>query len=182
MKIVRKQSIGVLTAALLFLVGSHAAAQAATQPPSDPEIAQIVLEANDIDIEHGKMAKKMASNTEVKAFAERMIKDHQSANQQVKDLAKKLKVEPKESAASERLEKDADKTEDALEEMKGEKFDAAYIESEVKFHQAVIETVDKTLLPNAQNPELKKLIQDIRPTLEAHLEHAKRVQAMLRPS
>lgn len=173
---------GVLAALAVALSGHEAVAQSSAQPPSDAEIAAIVLEANDIDVAHGKMAKKMASNSEVKAFAERMIKDHQSANRQVKDLAKKLNVEPKESAASEQLEKNADQTEDSLEKLKGAEFDTAYIESEVKFHQAVIDTVDKSLLPNAKNLELKTLIQDIRPTLEAHLEHAKRVQAMLRPS
>jgi putative membrane protein len=49
----------------------------------------------------------------------------------------------------------------------------------VAYHEAVIETLDKTLIPNAQNAELKALLVATRPAFEAHLDHAKKVQASL---
>ena len=43
----------------------------------------------------------------------------------------------------------------------------------------MLNAVDKTLIPNAQNAELKALLVKVRPAFVAHLEHAKQVQAAL---
>ena len=39
--------------------------------------------------------------------------------------------------------------------------------------------MDKTLIPSAQNAELKGLLVKVRPAFVAHLEHAKTVEAEL---
>jgi putative membrane protein len=39
--------------------------------------------------------------------------------------------------------------------------------------------VDKTLIPNAQNAELKALLVKVRPAFAAHLAKAKQIQASL---
>jgi putative membrane protein len=39
--------------------------------------------------------------------------------------------------------------------------------------------MDKTLIPNAKNKELKDLLVSVRPSFEAHLKHAKELQAKL---
>jgi len=67
---------------------------------------------------------------------------------------------------------------DALKGMKGHAFDKAYIDHEVAYHQAVLDAVDKVLIPNAKNVELKALLVKVRPAFVAHLEHAKHVQGM----
>ena len=59
----------------------------------------------------------------------------------------------------------------------GAAFDKAYIAQEVTYHEAVLAAVDKTLIPSAQNAELKALLVKVRPAFVAHLEHAKQVQA-----
>jgi putative membrane protein len=46
----------------------------------------------------------------------------------------------------------------------------------VAYHQAVLNAVDTTLIPSAQNAELKALLVKVRPAFVAHLEHAKRLQ------
>jgi putative membrane protein len=63
--------------------------------------------------------------------------------------------------------------------LKGAAVDKAYIDHEVAYHQAVLDAVDKTLIPNAKNEELKALLVKVRPAFVAHLEHAKQVQASL---
>jgi putative membrane protein len=55
----------------------------------------------------------------------------------------------------------------------------AYINHEVVYHEQVLDAVDKTLIPNAKNEELKALIVKVRPAFVAHLEHAKHIQASL---
>jgi putative membrane protein len=43
----------------------------------------------------------------------------------------------------------------------------------------VLDALDRTLIPDAQNTELKKLLQDTRPAFVAHLDRAKQVQGAL---
>ena len=44
----------------------------------------------------------------------------------------------------------------------------------------VLDAIDKTLVPNARNAELKALIVKVRPAFVAHLEHAKMIQSTLK--
>ena len=46
---------------------------------------------------------------------------------------------------------------------KGGDFDRAYVDHEVAYHQAVIDAIDKSLVPNAKNAELKDLLVKSRP-------------------
>jgi putative membrane protein len=62
-----------------------------------------------------------------------------------------------------------------LSKLSGKAFDEAYIDNEVTYHQAVLDTIDKTLVPNTKNAELKALIVKVRPVIQTHLEHATKV-------
>jgi putative membrane protein len=66
-----------------------------------------------------------------------------------------------------------------LKGLSGAEFDKAYIDNEVTYHQAVLDAVDKTLIPSASNADLKALLVKVRPAFVAHLEHAKKVQGSL---
>ena len=46
-------------------------------------------------------------------------------------------------------------------------------------HQQVIDALDKTLIPSAQNAELRDLLVSVRPAFVAHLDHAKHLQSAL---
>ena len=61
----------------------------------------------------------------------------------------------------------------------GEITDKAYVNHEVEYHQTVLDAVDKTLIPSAQNADLKALLVKVRPTFAAHLDHAKQLQSQL---
>ena len=147
--------------------------------PSDPQIAHIVVTANQIDIDAGKLAKSRSKNKEVKDFAQRMITDHAAVNKQAGALAKKLGVKPEDNDTSKSLKKGAQENIANLKKLKDGAFDKAYIDHEVAYHQAVLDAIDKTLIPSAQNKELKDLIVKVRPAIAAHLEHAKHAQADL---
>ena len=68
----------------------------------------------------------------------------------------------------------------ALTALSGAAFDKAYVDHEVAYHQQVLDAVDKTLIPSAQNAELKALLVKVRPAFVAHLEHAKQLQTSLK--
>ncbi|MGH7942979.1 MAG: DUF4142 domain-containing protein, partial [Limisphaerales bacterium] len=166
-----------------FMAGAVATAKAddagSTTALTDPQIAKIVVVADNIDVHNGKLAVKKTSNPEVKAFAETMIRDHTAVNQKAIALAKELEIKPKASATTRSLESNAKKELKSLKALKGADFDKAYIDNEVSFHEAVIGMLDHTLLPDARNPQLKSLLESGRPIFESHLEHAKQIQATL---
>jgi putative membrane protein len=166
----------VLAAALLCVSAGVASAQGIT----DAQIAHIVVTANQVDIDAGKLAASMAANPEVKKFGELMVTDHTGVNKQASDLAAKLKVTPADNPTSKSLKEGGDKNVAKLKGLKGAEFDKAYIDNEVAYHQAVLDAVDKTLIPGAQNAELKALLVKVRPAFVAHLEHAKKVQGSLK--
>jgi putative membrane protein len=154
-------------------------AGAAAQGVTDAQIASIVVTANQVDVDAGKLAQSRSTNAEVKKFAQQMVTDHTGVNKQAVALVTKLKVTPEDNDTSKALKAGGDKNVAALKAMKGAAFDKAYIDHEVAYHQQVLDAVDKTLLPNAQNAELKALLVKVRPAFVAHLEHAQQIQSSL---
>ena len=63
--------------------------------------------------------------------------------------------------------------------LSGAAFDKAYVDHALAYHQAVIDALDKTLIPGAKNAELKALLVKMRPAFVAHLEHARSIQSSL---
>jgi putative membrane protein len=168
--------LAVALAASLFLVTASSQEKGG---PSDPQIAGIVVAANQIDIDAGKLAKARTKNKQVLEFAQRMITDHTAVNKQASALVKKLGVKPEESATSKSLKSAASKNVANLKTLKGAAFDKAYADNEVAYHQQVLDAIDKVLIPSAKNAELKDLVTKVRPAIAAHLEHAKMVQSSL---
>jgi putative membrane protein len=172
------KSIITAFASALVLAASGALAQGAG--PTDPQIAHIVVTANQVDIDAGKLAESKGSNAEVKAFGKRMVTDHTGVNEQAVALVKKLGVKPEDNPTSESLKKGGEENLKNLKELKGAAFDKAYVDHEVAYHEQVLNAVDKTLIPNAKNAELKSLLEKTRPAFVAHLDHAKQIQAKLK--
>jgi putative membrane protein len=163
----------IVVAGLLSFPFSSASAQSI----NDAQIASIVVTANQVDIDAGKLAKSRSTNKEVKAFAELMITDHTGVNKSATDLVTKLKVTPQNNPTSQSLKAGGDKNLAHLKTIKGAAFDKAYVDHEILYHQQVIDALDKTLIPGATNDELKALLIKVRPAFVAHLEHAKHLQS-----
>lgn len=146
---------------------------------TDPQIAAIVVAANTVDIEAGKLAQSKTTNEKVRRFADTMVTDHTAVNKAAVALVTKLGVTPEESETSRGLTASGEQTRARLSGLSGKEFDREYIANEVVYHKLVIDAVDKTLIPNAQNEELKATLVGVRPALVAHLEHAEKLQAEL---
>jgi putative membrane protein len=166
----------IATAVALFSATLFAHAQGG---PNDAQIAAIVVTANQVDIDAGKLAESRGKSKDVKAFGKMMVTDHTGVNKSAKDLVTKLHVKPEDNPTAESLKKGGQENVAHLKTLKGDAFDKAYIEHEVVYHQQVLDAMDKTLIPSAQNAELKALLVKVRPAFVAHLDHAKHVQAEL---
>ena len=158
---------------------SYPAANVSAQGVTDAQIASIVVVANRVDIDAGKLAKARATNQEVKAFAQLMITDHTGVNRSATDLVARLKVTPQDNPTSQSLQAEGERNVANLKTLKGVAFDKAYVDHEVAYHQQVIDALDNTLIPGATNAELKALLIKVRPAFVAHLEHAKRLQSSM---
>ncbi len=154
-------------------------AVASAQQVNDAQIASIVVTANQVDIDAGKLAVSRSTNAEVKAFGQLMITDHTAVNKSATELVAKLKVTPQDNPTSQSLKAEGEKNLAHLKTLKGHAFDRAYVDHEVAYHEQVIAALDKTLIPDATNAELKALLVKVRPAFVAHLEHAKHLQASL---
>lgn len=165
----------VLSLALSLALG----AQAQGTAPNDAQIAAIVVTANQVDIDAGKLAEGKSRNKDVKDFARLMVTDHSGVNKSASDLAGKLKLKPEDNPTAQGLKKGGDDNLARLRKLDGVAFDKAYVDNEVTYHQAVIDAVDKTLIPSAKNEALKALLVKVRPAFVAHLEHARQLQAQL---
>jgi putative membrane protein len=169
------------TVSAIVVAGSiavlHVAARA--QGVTDAQIASIVVTANQVDVDAGRLAESQSSNPQVKAFGKQMATDHTGVNKQATELVTKLKVKPEDNPTSRSLASGGDENVKHLRQLKGAAFDKAYVDHEVAYHQQVLDAVDKTLLPSAKNDELKALLVKVRPAFVAHLEHAKHLQSTL---
>lgn len=146
---------------------------------SDPEVAHAAVTANAIDVELARLALERAQSPRVQQFAQTMIDVHTAVNEQAAALAQKLGVTPQENELSRSLREGAARTRSRLEQLSGAAFDRAYIEHEIAYHRAVIETVEGVLLPETENAQLKELLQNILPALDGHLRQARQVAGSL---
>lgn len=146
---------------------------------TDPQIAAIVVAANSVDIEAGKLAQSKTKNKKVREFADSMVRDHTAVNKAAVELVTKLGVTPEENDTSRSLTSSGEQTRTRLSALSGKAFDRAYIDNEVAYHKLVISALDSTLIPDAQNAELKQTLISVRPSFIAHLQHAEQLQASL---
>ena len=166
----------VLASSLLL-----AAAGASAQGINDAQIASIVVTANQVDIDAGKLA-AVARRQQRRSQGVREAHGHRphrreqvggrSGDQAQGHAARTIRP----ARASRRA---ARRTSRNLKTLKGAAFDKAYIDHEVAYHEQVLDAVDKTLIPNAKNEELKALLVKVRPAFVAHLEHAKMIQSSM---
>lgn len=147
------------------------------QGPSDVQIVGIVLAADQIDIDYGKIALQKSKDAKVREFAQRMVTDHSAVQKSVIELADKLGVKAEDSQTSTGLKSGAADITKKLKTLKGKEFDKFYIDNEVSYHKTVTDAVDAVLIPSAQNSELKSALQGAQPLFLKHLEHARSVQS-----
>jgi putative membrane protein len=174
-----KRDTAADTTAVAANPSMDSAKPAAAAAPNDAQIAHIAVTANSIDSTAGVMAKQKGTAKAVKDFAQSMINDHGAVNKQAVALVTKLNVTPEDNDTSRQLKSGAEQSQANLQGLTGAAFDSAYIGHEAEYHQAVLDALDKVLIPGSQNAELKDLLQKVRPNFAAHLERAKSIQASL---
>jgi putative membrane protein len=145
---------------------------------TDPNIVALLDEANAADSAAGAFALRRATSPDVKNFAKMMMGEHHALRLQGQQLAKRLNVTPQ-PPANDPLPAAAQGEMTALQGApKGAQFDRTYIEQEIGIHKAVLDLAAKGH-DQAQNEDLKKLIEQAKPVIEKHLNRAEQLQKKL---
>ena len=168
---------GAVLAILLAAAGTAAAEGA---KPSDPQIAHIAYTAGEIDIKAAQLALQKSKSKDVRSFAEDMVRDHEAVNKQALALVKKLNVTPQDNDTSKALSKQASDKRAELEKLDGAAFDKAYAENEAAYHKTVNGALQSTLIPAANNGELKDLLATGLKIFQGHQGHAEHLAGTLK--
>lgn len=168
-------NLSLLGAVALIFGGALGASALADSGPSDAEIAHIAYTAGQIDIAAAHQALAKSRSAEVRSFAQTMVRDHQAVEAQALALVKKLGVTPADNATSIALAKQARETHDKLARLNGSEFDRAYVRNEAAYHGAVNGALKGTLIPSADNAELKGLLETGLQLFGEHQLHAEQL-------
>ncbi len=162
---------GALAAAVLAVAPGASAQVTSSQDSIAADTAYIrqVIQSNFLEVGLGRRAYSEAEDSAVKQFALRMIRDHNSMNDQWSELAQRngmqveLEVGPAGRAVAERLE-----------DLEDDEFDQAYMTAMIRQHEQDLATVSR-LARWARSPEVRELASSGAPTLREHLELARQV-------
>jgi len=166
----------IATASALLLCGAAAAAEG----PTDPQIAHIAYTAGNIDVAAARQALQKSHNAAVREFASEMVRDHEAVNAKALALVKELKVTPEDNPTSQALSNGAAAELAKLAALDGGAFDKAYVSNEVAFHGTVNGALKSTLIPSADNPQLKSLLETGLTLFTEHQHHAEHLASELK--
>jgi putative membrane protein len=157
-----------------------AGAAMAADGPNDAQIAHIAYTAGNIDVAAGKQALAKSHNKAVRQFASEMVRDHAAVNDKALALVKELKVTPEDNATSKALNKAADEEMKKLAALNGAAFDKAYVANEIAYHKTVNGALKSTLIPSADNAQLKSLLETGLTLFTEHQHHAEHLAAEMK--
>lgn len=152
------------------------------KPLTDGEILAVVEDANTGEIDMATLAKKNASATEVKNYAAMMLMQHGDAQTKARNLQSKAKIKADENDVSAHVKSEASTAISNLRDKSGAEFDRLYIDTQVRAHKDVLDTIDTKLLPQANNGQLKSYLQDVRKHVAMHLDEAEKIQKKIDPT
>jgi putative membrane protein len=138
----------------------------------EPEAAQILRALNAHEVAAARVARERSQNDDILRFASVMISDHGAMTQLLDSILPPISDST--NAESRQLATTSVASVDSLWKIEGG-FNNTYIEQQVRNHERALILLDTALIPSARNPQLKKLMQDLRPAVLAHLQRARQI-------
>lgn len=126
--------------------------------------------SNMFEIESSKLALKQAKSSQVKNFAEQMIKDHTKAGKRMEQTLKKEGMKPAKALTA--------KHEALLQQLEGTsgaEFDAAYVTAQTQAHMEAV-SLFRSYASDPDDKALGAFAKKTLPTLQKHLEHVQKLE------
>jgi putative membrane protein len=143
----------------------------------DQSTADFMVKVADVgmtEVKLGGIAQEKAANRRVKDFGQMMTRDHTTAGDELKSLARRKNVTLPDSVGADHRKKI-----DNLEKKSGKDFDKAYIDAMVDGHQSTVNDFEKAS-NNTKDPDIKAWVDKTLPTLRMHLDSAKAIQKAIK--
>jgi putative membrane protein len=138
---------------------------------ADRNFIQEQVDLNEAELTIGRLAQERASHPQVKEFAQTMVRDHETALRNLRQLATEHNVAIE---ARDEMARDHRSVHENLMERTGAEFDREFMDWAVDKHEAAIDDVEGKI--DSEHQALRQWATQTLPTLRQHLEHAKRLQ------
>ena len=132
------------------------------------------LEDGQAEIGLGRLASERATHPQVKEFAQMMVRDHQMAGDELRQVATSANVQLNLPVEPDGDHKDA---REELSKLSGRDFDRKYMDKMVDEHQEAVNEVEKKT--SSDNPQVREWATKTLPKLRQHLEQAKQIDETL---
>lgn len=141
----------------------------------DADFAVKAADASLAEVELGKLALEKATDQRVKDFAQKMISDHQKANDELMTIATRLNITLPPVISEDHVDKQR-----RLRDKSGEAFEEDYIDLMVKDHDRAVSLFEDAA-SDAKNADLRAFASKTLPTLKMHLEEARTLRDSISP-
>lgn len=150
----------------------------AHQNLTESQVIKVVSTANNGEIKQARTALPKLKTEEARKYAQMMINEHSANEKKGQTLASRLKLTPQVSGISTSLQKESDNVVRKLNQSSTP--DKDYMTSQVKVHRKVLDTIEKHLIPNAKNADLKTMLMQTRTAVAKHLKMAEDIVAKMK--
>lgn len=132
------------------------------QSHSDKEFLENSSQGNVAEVELAKLALQKTHNAQVRAFAQRMIHDHEMLARQMKPFAMQAGVQPSTS-----LDREHQDIYDRLKGLSGPAFDKEYVEDMDKDHHKDLKSFQEEIA-STQDMKLKQAVESGEKVIAEH--------------
>lgn len=149
---------------------------ATRQEYTDAELTGLLNLVNNAEVEMGVAVAAKATDPQVKAFAQRISREHKALKAEVDAVAQKLSLSPTVPGNDESL---ADSHRRAMSDLngkaRGDDYDEAFLEHEISMHKKILDEVNDAL-GRSPNAAMRALLEKARAGLQAHLTAAEALE------
>jgi len=143
---------------------------------ADVKVIAHLHHVNQMEITLGKEAQRQGTKN-VKDYASTLITDHQSADKDLMAFAKAhqlttIPTDKPTTDAERQDDKDMTQATARMKALKGADFDKAYLNMMVSDHDKELTKID-VAMSSTSEPELKSLLQNVKPMLQRHADQAR---------
>jgi putative membrane protein len=143
------------------------------------EALKVLLTIDSARMVSARVARDRSQNENVLEFARVMLVDHRAISQLLDSLIVATGQTAADNALTQELRSANEQfVTDLMARDTG--FNNAYIAQEVSDHERALILLDTALIQSARNPQVKAILEQLRPAFEAHLQRAQQIQAARR--
>jgi predicted outer membrane protein len=145
---------------------------------NDAQIEHIEGLAHSGEVEQAWLATDRAQSDLVKSYAANTIAQRAELHPDEASAARR-RTEAANSRTAQEISSETWRTVETLQDSEVTRFDAVYMDAQIRQHAEMKELLDESLIPQAVDPELRERLLVTRATVERQLEEARAIRAGL---